>query len=260
MKNIDYSQIFLKYDVDPLRQKKTEDTLIKTFKQNYLQKSTFKIIDIGCGNGNWLEVNPKNLSKYKNIKWFGIDKSKEMLSLAINKSPNINGFQASADALPLPSDHFNFAITEYAYHHFENKKGSFKEIHRIINKNGMLMIRDIEPWKMQDWSLYHFFPEAKDADIKRFLSPNTLKTTLRKIGFNGIEIDFQIINGNLYETVDEWFKIIQNKTHSQLHIIGDEEYQNGVKRISELFLNKKEELEEILSNDISTIIEVTAIK
>jgi SAM-dependent methyltransferase len=260
MKNIDYSQIFLKYDVDPLRQKKIENTLIRTFKQLYSQKSHFKIVDIGCGNGNWLKVNSNNLANYKNIKWFGVDKSIEMLSLATNKVSNINCIQALADTLPLPSNHINFAITEYAYHHFENKEVTFKEIYRVIDKKGILFIRNIEPWKMQDWSLYHFFPEAKDADIKRFLSPNTLKTTLRKIGFNGIEIDFQIINGNLYKTADEWFEIIQNRTHSQLRIINDEEYQNGIKRISELFLNKREELEKILSNDISAIIEVTAIK
>jgi ubiquinone/menaquinone biosynthesis C-methylase UbiE len=260
MKNIDYSQIFSKYEVDPLRQKKIENILIKKLKQHRSQESTFKIIDIGCGSGSWLKANFNNLANYKNIKWFGVDKSEEMLSLAINKISNIKWIQASADALPLPSDYFNFAITEYTYHHFENKGASFKEIYRLINKKGVLMIRNIEPWKMQDWSLYYFFPEARNADQKRFLKPEILKTILKNIGFKEIETKFQIINGNLYETADEWFKIIKNRTHSQLRIINDKEYQNGIKRISELILNKRKELEEFLSNDISAIIEVNAIK
>ncbi len=260
MKKVDYSQIFSKYELDPLRQKIIGNTLIKTLKKNHSQKNTFRIIDIGCGSGSWLKVNFNNLVNYKNIKWFGIDKSKEMLSLAINKISNINWIQASANALPLPSDYFNFAITEFTYHHFENKEVSFKEMYRVIKKKSTLVIRNIEPWKMQDWSLYHFFPGARNSDLERFLKPKILKAILSNIGFTKIEIHFQIIHGNLYETVDEWFKIIKNRTHSQLRIISDEEYQNGIKRISELFLNKKEELEEILSNDISAIIEVNAIK
>ena len=260
MKNVDYSKIFSKYEIDPLRQKKIEKNLIKTFKQKYSQKRPFRIIDIGCGRGNWLEVNSNNLSKYKNIKWFGVDNSKEMLFSASNKSCNINLIQATAGALPLAANYFNFAITEYTYHHFRNKEASFKEIHRVINKKGVLIIRNIEPWKMQDWSLYYFFPGAKNADLERFLAPDTLKTIMSKVGFDKIEINFEIIHGNLYETVDEWFKIIQNRTHSQLRIISDEEYQDGIKRILDLFLNKRKELEEILSNDISAIIEVNAIK
>lgn len=260
MKKVDYSQIFLKYEVDPLRQKKVEKMLIRTLKQNYSQKSIFKVIDIGCGNGNWLKVNSNNLANYKNIKWFGVDKSKEMLSLAINKISNINFIQALADTLPIPSNYFNFAITEYTYHHFENKEASFKQIYRVINKKGVLIIRNIEPWKMQDWSLYYFFPGARNVDLKRFLNPETIKTILSNIGFTKIEINFEIIHGNLYETVDEWFKIIHNKTHSQFHIISDKEYQDGIKKISNLLLNKRKELEGILSNDISAIIEVTAIK
>ena len=122
------------------------------------------------------------------------------------------------------------------------------------------MIRVIEPWRMQDWSLYHFFPGAKNADLKRFLPPETLKAILSNIGFTKIQINFEIIHGNLYATVDEWLKIIQNRTHSQLHIINDEEYQEGIKKISELLSKKRKKLEEILSNDISAIIEVNAIK
>ena len=134
MKNVDYSKISSKYEFDPLREKKIEKTLIKTLKQNYSQKSPFGVIDIGCGSGNWLEVNYNNLSKYENIKWFGVDNSEKMLLLANNKNINISWIQASADTLPLPADYFNFAITEYTYPHFENKKASFKEIYRIINK------------------------------------------------------------------------------------------------------------------------------
>lgn len=122
------------------------------------------------------------------------------------------------------------------------------------------MIRDIEPWKMQDWSLYYFFPGARSGDLKRFLNPGNLKTILSDIGFKKIDVNFQITHGNEYETVDKWFKIMQNRTHSQLHIISDKEYQDGIKRISDLFLNKRKELEEIISNDCSVIIEVKAIK
>jgi SAM-dependent methyltransferase len=260
MKKVDYSKIFTKYEFDPLRQKEIENILIRTVKQNYSQRYPFRIIDIGCGSGNWLKVNFNNLANYKNIKWFGVDKSEEMLLLANNKNININWIQASADALPLPTNYFNFAITEFTYHHFENKKGFFEEIYRVMSKKGVLMIRNIEPQKMQNWSLYYFFPGARNADLKRFLDSGTLKTILSNIGFKQIEINSQSICGNLYETIDEWFKIVQNRTHSQLRIISDKEYRDGIKRILLLFSNKRKKLEEILSKDISVIIEINAIK
>ena len=260
MKNVDYSNIFLRYERDPFRQKGIEESLMKAISRDYPKKKIYRIIDIGCGTGNWLHVNFMNLANYKNIEWFGIDNSKEMLTLAKEKNHTIHFVLATASLLPFHDNSFNFVINEFTYHHFVKKRKSFSEIYRIMSKNGILRIRNIEPWRMSSWSLYYFFPTTRELDKKRFLRVEKLETILNNLGFKDIKIDFNTIIGNEYKTIEKWFEIMNNKTHSQFHIINDKEYAKGMEQIEDLLINNKNELKKILDNNITTIVEINAVK
>lgn len=248
MNDVDYSKIFSRYEKDPFRQKGTEELLIKTIRKNYSKKKNYRIIDIGCGTGSWLNVNFRNLTDFKNIEFFGPDNSKEMLSIA------------KASSLPLTGNSFDFVIMEYTYHQFKEKVKSLKDIYRILKKSGTLLIRNIDPWKMLNWSLYYSFPTAIEIDKKKFLRVEKLEKILNNSGFKNIKIDFNTILGNEYKTVEKWVEIMNNKTHSQFHIIKDEEYDKGMAQIKDLLKNNKDELRKILDNNISTVVKIRAVK
>lgn len=260
MKDVNYSKIFIKYEKDPLRKKGIEESLVRVIRENYSKEEPFRIIDIGCGTGNWLNTNFNNLSYCKNIEWFGLDISEGMLSLAGEKNSDFNLVLASADSLPFFDNSFNFIINEFTYHHFKNKEKSFGEHYRVMRKKGNLIIRNIVPWEMSDWSLYYFFPTTRELDRKRFLRTEPLISILSNIGFKDINININTMHGNEYKTVDRWVEIMNNRTHSELQIISDKEYFEGMKKIKDMFINSRKELEKILNNSITTIFELQARK
>lgn len=101
-------------------------------------------IDLGCGSGYFSIPLSR---KVRGV--IGIDLQKEMLDYLKQKIEkkkifNIDLILSKANKIPLMNNCTNLLLTVNTLHEFENRTEVIFEIHRLINKNGKLILIDFK--------------------------------------------------------------------------------------------------------------------
>jgi len=98
------------------------------------------ILDIGCGNGKYMN--------YRNdIKIKGIDISQELVKICINKGFDV--IKGNMTELPFNDNQYDGIISIASYHHLDNdedRQKSLNEIYRVLNYEGICFL---EVWAKQ---------------------------------------------------------------------------------------------------------------
>ncbi|MFD3158553.1 methyltransferase domain-containing protein [Haloimpatiens sp. FM7330] len=104
------------------------------------KNSDVKVLDIGVGTGN---LSKKFLVQRYNI--IGIDQSREMLNVAKRKLPNLKVRLGEFLKIPFENNTFDIIVSTYAFHHLndEEKKAAFKEMFRVLNNDGIIVLGDL---------------------------------------------------------------------------------------------------------------------
>lgn len=99
-----------------------------------------KVLDIGVGTGN---LASKFLGKGCEVT--GIDQSKEMLSIAKIKFPNLKLRLGEFLKIPYSDKYFDIIVSTYAFHHLNEKEKvtSIEEMLRVLKENGVIVIGDL---------------------------------------------------------------------------------------------------------------------
>jgi demethylmenaquinone methyltransferase/2-methoxy-6-polyprenyl-1,4-benzoquinol methylase len=109
------------------------------------------ILDLAAGSGDlgieFLKLNPDKL--------FSVDISIEMLKINAVKNPDKRNIQLKAEAerLPFPDNYFDLAGISFGIRNFEHLEGCVKEIHRVLKKEGRLMV--IEMFRPEKKTIIH---------------------------------------------------------------------------------------------------------
>ena len=130
-------------------------------------KNGDSILDIGCGNGRFLEV-----IKGKVFQYTGIDNSESLITYA-KKWQGDKGKFIHADALSLPfeNDSFDVVVSFGVLHHIPSKKFRkqfLKEAYRVLKKDGLLIITVWNLWNKR------LTPIIKKHAIKKLLGKSKL--------------------------------------------------------------------------------------
>ncbi len=109
-------------------------------KKNQNILSGDNILDMGCGNGNFLELFLKMNNKKGEI--YAVDKSKDLISEARNKYKNENiTFEVSDfDNIEIKNKTFNWIFFIYSIYYTENSDDLIKKIKSYLSKNAKLVI------------------------------------------------------------------------------------------------------------------------
>jgi ubiquinone/menaquinone biosynthesis C-methylase UbiE len=150
--------------------------------------SSCRILDVGCATGRVLyklaESGAKKLS--------GADIAPNIIEVARQKlqSIDIEADLKVADAednLPWPDNSFDYAILSGVIHHFFRPIDAFREIGRVLDKAGKLIIAD--PWFpvivrqiINSWLF--FFPHDGDCC---FYTPNQVIHLIAEAGMTNID-------------------------------------------------------------------------
>lgn len=102
-----------------------------------LPSSRRRVLDIGCGSGNLLNV----LSKYF-IECYGIDNAKEMIELAKRKDTNFKLVCGNAERLPYEDEYFDYVVSHTTFHHLDQEKAT-EEVKRVLKKDGKFVMVDV---------------------------------------------------------------------------------------------------------------------
>lgn len=147
------------------------------------KKSDLKVLDLGCGTGDFLDKLNKRFKKS-----VGVDISPEMLKIAKEKYPHLikKLIISKAESIPFKDGYFDAVFIRGALHHFQNPEKSLKEINRILKKNGQLVF--LEP--CSDFLLMRFlrkvffkFKPKKFLSQHRSFTIDELKKMLEKTNF-----------------------------------------------------------------------------
>ena len=125
-----------------------------------------KTIDVGCGKGRYLRI---LLQRFPNGKYYGTDLSEKMLSFCPQEIVTSVG---SMLAIKYPDSYFDRVLSVEALEHAVNIEQAVKEMCRILNSDGKIIIIDkniaktgaleIKPWER--W----FKPERITALLKKY--------------------------------------------------------------------------------------------
>ena len=175
-----------------------------------LKPKALKILDLGCGAGNYTL---KMLSKLPNLNCTLIDLSKPMLDRAFQRVSNettnkVEILQGDIREIDLPNNHFDIILAGAVLHHLREEKEwefVFKKLYNILNKGGCFMISDLitqdtEQLNELIWERYGVYLEKLGGTeyrkkvfdyIAKEDSPRSLNFQLdlmKKVGFHQTEI------------------------------------------------------------------------
>lgn len=115
-------------------------------------------IDVGCGNGKYLGVNPK-------LFMIGTDRSEGLIECAHGLNSNYNVGISDGLSLPHPDNKFDFAISIAVIHHFSTPERRIEAIKHILSKVKSGGEALIYCWALEQETSRRGYKEGDDQDI-----------------------------------------------------------------------------------------------
>lgn len=188
------------------------------------------VLEVGCGSGHWLKV-----LQHAAAVIAGADLSSGMLRLAREASPGAVLVRATAEHLPYRSSTFDRVFCINALHHFSDKRAFIHECRRVLAARGAFLTAALDPHTgLDEWWVYDYFPASLEADLIRYPSTERIREWLLEAGFASARtelvhrmpaerpFDVALARGHL-----------DRRSTSQLMVIGDQEWERGIRRLRE---------------------------
>jgi 23S rRNA (guanine745-N1)-methyltransferase len=114
--------------------------------ENFTNSKDIKVLDVGCGEGYYLNAIFKPLETRHQIENYGLDISKEAIKLAAKKYQGSEFTVASSQNLPFKNNFFDLAIRIFA-------PSNDNELSRVLKANGVFLSVSPGPrhlWQIKD--------------------------------------------------------------------------------------------------------------
>lgn len=160
----------------------------KNYQAEFLNKKEFnyfknckKILDIGCGSGEFLLLDPKKI--------IGVDQNKKSITLC--KEKKLQALVGDVTKLPFPDDLFDGVHCAHVIEHLFPKEAysMLKEAGRVLKKRGIFLLSTPILWD----GFYNDFTHLKPynpTSIRRYLSQNGEQKTMDDFSYSFREIGF----------------------------------------------------------------------
>lgn len=221
---VNYNDISKKYD--DVRSADLE--LINRFlKMTIINKNT-KILDFGCGTGNYAD----KLQRITGARVYGVEPSEGMREKARQKNASLSIMEGNHDNIPFEEKFFDFIYMTDVIHHVPDINRMFEEINRVLVDEGKLCICTQSHKQIDNRFYVKYFPSTATVDKKRYPDLDVIKATGEKNGFrhlkNVIMSEDDIINVGV-----DFVELVRNKGYSMFHLIPEEEYEKGLSKLEE---------------------------
>lgn len=197
---------------------------------NFLKKAIkelphkkLKILDVGCGTGRMLS---EAFSMEKDIKYVGIDTSKEMITFLKNKSKKIgvenkvNTIIGDASKIPFGNDSFDIVFSFHLLWHLPKKdqKEILEEMLRVCKKGGFIVFDILN--KEFIWEKIKILINKPKTEGIYKLTPKEIKQIFKSDNFKIEKLnDFPIKNDNFYRIFNIQNRIRKILPKSLYHMI-----------------------------------------
>ena len=138
-----FQKLWVNYTFDEFKKERLA-RYIKRIEINKIQGliKNKKIVDFGCGHGNFL----MSMNKFKPKECVGIDYGKNSIDYA-NKfrkkfypDQNISFLIRSVYQSNLKKNYFDFAIQNGVFHHLDYENKAYEEVHRVLKSGGYFWV------------------------------------------------------------------------------------------------------------------------
>ena len=157
-------------------------------KLKYIESITHgkKILDIGCGTGQFLCI-----AKDRGWETYGIEPSAKASEYA-QKKFGLKVLTKKLEEAELPDKYFDVITMWHSLEHIPDPSGSLQAINRSLKDNGLLVI-SLPNISSFDAKYYGKLWRGLSIPFHLYhYSPKTLRILLEKTGFDAIGIDFSV--------------------------------------------------------------------
>ena len=186
-----------------------------------------RVLEVGCGTGHWLRFCGTG------IRVMGLDASAQMLTHAKTQAPGAALAQGSAECLPWANESFDRVFCINAFHHFHDKVGFLAEAIRVLRPGGLMMTVGLDPHAGVDrWYIYEYFDNALEIDRRRYAASSQIREWMQAAGFaDCVTREVQHLPVRLGARAALEQGRLDKSVTSQLSVLTDEEYRQGVARV-----------------------------
>ena len=229
MQRVDYDEIAHLYDAPDRRHDVDPNLIAYLDERTDLDPASMSILDVGCGTGRQVSA---NRSAYPDASITGADLFAGMLRVARENEPGANWSRSDGSKLAFRDRTFDYVTNQFSYAHILDKQGFATDVFRVLKPGGRFVVTNIDPWSMDNWIVYRFFPSARDLDHKDFLTQNDFTELLSGTGFDPVRV---FSNSQVKrERLGDFFAYASDR-HRASHFLAmsDLAYSEGLTRISE---------------------------
>ena len=201
------------------------------------------VLEVGCGTGYWL-------SGLKGVvdQLYGLDLSQGMLQQAQTRGAPLYLTRGRAGQVPFPDDVFDLVFCVNAIHHFDQPCAFVGEAARVLRPGGALAVVGMDPHNGRDrWYVYRYFPGTRATDLRRFPSWGTILDWMVSAGADRVRCRvverIQDIKVGRAVLADPF---LEKNAASQLALLSDEAYADGIRRIETALARAEEQGEALL--------------
>ena len=141
---------------------------------------------------------------------------------------------ALANALPFRDPTFDLIFCVNAVHHFADARAFIDQAARLLRRPGALSITGIDPRLIRKWYFYEYFEGTYERDLRRFPGAGDLVNWMAAAGLDPIE--YRVVENRHDRSIGRSVfadPFLAKNSNSQLALLTDAEYADGLKRIEE---------------------------
>jgi SAM-dependent methyltransferase len=184
---------------------------------------TSRVLEIGTGTGNYIAA----LQELVGCRCFAVEPSSKMREVAEKNAASVEVRPGKAEELPFEAQSMDFAFCVNVIHHVADRPRLFQEAFRVLGEGKTLCVAtESHDMIRKRFVLPSYFPETVDADIARYSSIDELRGMAGNAGFGGwretrAEAELVVESADIYEA----------KAFSSLHLISEEAFDAGLRRL-----------------------------
>jgi ubiquinone/menaquinone biosynthesis C-methylase UbiE len=182
-----------------------------------------RVLEVGTGTGRLAVA----LRERYACSVVATDPSAEMLAVARARTDDVRFEQAVAEQLPFQAQTFERVVTYMAVHLFDRPR-AFAEVHRVLTTDGVAAISTPDPDSFGGFVWATYFRSYADVDRARFPSAQSLLDELATAGFRSQRV--VCLHQQKSITREEALTRIRERAFSTFQLIGDDEYEAGLRR------------------------------
>jgi 2-polyprenyl-3-methyl-5-hydroxy-6-metoxy-1,4-benzoquinol methylase len=218
-KYINFDEFASRYD--DLR--KADNELISTLIKECDIRKNGKILDFGCGTGNYIKKFQEQ--GFNNI--FGLDTSEDMREMAFYKT-GATIYEQFSDV----SEIFDIILIIDVMHFIKDTYSLAQKLHSKCTDEAVIAIVTQSNEQIKNRGYNEFFPSAKKIDLKRYHDIGTLIKDFERASFS---LQKKIIfKGNTTRKFNLAFlDKVRKKCFSMFELIDENEFNSGIKKFEE---------------------------